>query len=117
MSTEAVTEVIADYDRAVAYAWDEMKRKVEAGDPLHKEEVEEKLSQEFVWPLLKRDLIEKLGRIRASSPSEAEEKLVQRVSRRLAVPLPVAQREIGRLVQQGMLKCEGGSKSFIWKWS
>jgi radical SAM superfamily enzyme YgiQ (UPF0313 family) len=117
MSTEAVTEIIANYDRAVAYAWDEMKRKVEAGDPLHKGAVEERLSQELVWPLLKGDVIEKLGRIKASHPSEAEEKLAQRVSQRLAVPLPLAQREMGRLIQQGMLKCEGGSKSFTWKWS
>ena len=117
MSTDAVREIIAEYDRAVAYAWDEMKRLVEAGDPLHKEEVEEKLSQEFVWRLLKGDVIEKLGRIKASHPGDAEEKLAQRVGQRLALPLPVAQREMGRLVQQGTVKCEAGSEGFIWKWS
>ena len=117
MSTEAVREIIADYDRAVAYAWEEMKCQVEAGDPVHKQEVEQKLSQEFVWRLLKDDVIEKLGRIKASHPSDAEEKLAQRVSQRLAVPLPVAQREMARLIRRGMLKCEGGSGGFTWKWS
>lgn len=114
MSPEKVMEVMAAYDEAVAYAWDEMKRQVEAGDPLYKEEVEGKFSQEFVWRLLKEDVIEKLGRIKASDANGEE--LAQRVSRRLAVPLPVAQREIGRLVEQGTLKRERASKGFIWKW-
>jgi len=114
MSRERVMEIMADYDRAVAYAWDEMKRQVEAGDPMYKEEVEEKLSQEFVWRLLKEDVIEKVGRIKDSDPSGEE--LAQRVSQRLSVPLDVAQREIGRLIEHGMLKWERAGEGFTWKW-
>ncbi|MCK4242741.1 MAG: radical SAM protein [Dehalococcoidia bacterium] len=115
MSPEKVMEIMATYDAAVAYAWDEMKRQVEAGDPLHKEEVEGKLSQEFVWRLLKGDVIEKLGRIKASDTSGEE--LAQRVSRKLDVPLAEAQREMVRLVEKGVLELERASEGFIWKWS
>ena len=115
MSPEKVMEIMATYDGAVAYAWDEMKRQVEAGDPLHKEEVEGKLSQEFVWRLLKGDVIEKLGRIKASDTSGEE--LAQRVSRKLDVPLAEAQREMVRLVEKGVLELERASEGFIWKWS
>ena len=115
MSPEKVMEIMAAYDGAVAYAWDEMKRQVEAGDPLHKEEVEGKLSQEFVWRLLKGDVIEKLGRIKASDTSGEE--LAQRVSRKLDVPLAEAQREMVRLVEKGVLELERASEGFIWKWS
>jgi len=114
MSPEKVMEIMAAYDGAVAYAWDEMKRQVEAGDPLHKEEVEGKLSQEFVWRLLKGDVIEKLGRIKASDTSGEE--LAQRVSRKLDVPLAEAQREMVRLVEKGVLELERASEGFIWKW-
>ncbi|MBE9501666.1 MAG: radical SAM protein, partial [Chloroflexi bacterium] len=115
MSPEKVMEIMAAYDGAVAYAWDEMKRQVEAGDPLHKEEVEGKFSQEFVWRLLKGDVIEKLGRIKASDTSGEE--LAQRVSRKLDVPLAEAQREMVRLVEKGVLELERASEGFIWKWS
>ncbi len=77
--------------------------------------MESKLSQEFVWRLLKGDVIEKLGRTKASDTSGEE--LAQRVSRKLDVPLAEAQREIGRLVELGVLKRERASNGFIWKWS
>jgi len=63
---------------------------------------------------LKGDVIEKLGRIKASDTSGEE--LAQRVSRKLDVPLAEAQREMVRLVEKGVLELERASEGFIWKW-
>ncbi|MFQ5925305.1 MAG: B12-binding domain-containing radical SAM protein [Dehalococcoidia bacterium] len=117
MSPEKVMEIMADYDRAVAYAWDEMKRKAEAGDRLCEEEMRKKASTEFVWRLLKGDVIEKLGWMKARDLGDPVEQLAQKISPRLSVPLDVAQREMGRLVQQGLLKRESMKGGFVWKWS
>ncbi|TET40650.1 MAG: radical SAM protein [Dehalococcoidia bacterium] len=117
MSPEKVMEIMADYDRAVAYAWDEIKCKAEAGDRLCEEKVREKASKEFVWRLLKGDVIEKLGHIKALDAGDPVEQLAQKISRRLSVPLDVAQREMERLVQKGLLKRESMKGGFVWKWS
>ena len=114
MSPEMVLEVIADYDQAVACAWEEIKRKAEAGDPLYEEEIRGKASHEFVWRLLKGDVIERLGRMKDGDDPVVQ--LAQRVSRRLDVPLDVAEQEMARLVQMGLLKRELTQGGFIWKW-
>jgi radical SAM superfamily enzyme YgiQ (UPF0313 family) len=117
MSPEMVLELMADYDQAVAYAWEEIKRRAEAGDRLCEEEVREKESREFVWRLLRGDVIERLGRIRAADGDDLVEGLARKVSQRLAAPLDVARREMGRLVEQGLLKWEWGGGGFLWRWS
>jgi len=117
MSAEAVKEIIANYDRAIACAWEEMKCLAAAGDPLHKEAVRKKLSQEFVWRLIREDAIEKLGQIKADDTQNPVEQLCLKVSQRLAVPLDVVQQEVARLVEQGLLKRESVNRGFVWKWS
>lgn len=117
MSAEAVTEIIANYDRAVACAWEEMKCLAEAGDPLQREAVGKKLSQGFVWRLIKDDVIERLGRIKADDAQKPVEQLSLKVAQRLAVPLDVAQQEMARLVGQGLIKSELVNGGFVWKWS
>lgn len=116
MSAEAVREIMADYDRAIACAWEEMKCLAVAGDPRYKGEVRKQLSQGFVWKLVTGDVIERLGRIRAHDAHDPVEQLAQRVSQRLAVPLDVAQHEVGRLVELGLIKSELVNGGFVWKW-
>ena len=115
MSPEKVLEHVADYDRAVAFVWEEIKRKAEEGDPLCKEEVRRKASTEFVWRLLKGDIIERLGRMKDGDDPVGQ--LAQQVSQRLDVPLDVAEEEMGRLVQMGLLKREVAKGGSIWTWS
>jgi len=117
MKPEMALEFIAAYDRAVAYALDDIKRRAEAGDPGCKEEVRQRASVNFVWKLLKGDVIEGLGRIKASDAHHPVEQLAQKVAQRLAVPLDAAQQEMERLVEQGLLKSEFVNGGFVWKWS
>jgi len=114
MKPEMAREFIANYDQAVACAWDEIQHKAEAGDLLCEEEVREKASHEFAWRLLKGDIIEGLGRMKDGDDPVAQ--LAQRVSRRLDVPLDMAEHEMGRLVQTGLLKRELARGGFVWKW-
>jgi len=116
MSAEAVKEIMADYDKAIACAWEEMKCLAVAGDPRHKEVVKKKQTQEFVWRLIKDDVIEKLGRIKAHDAQDPMAQLSLKISQRLAVPLDVAQQEVGRLVEQGLVKSELVNGGFVWKW-
>jgi radical SAM superfamily enzyme YgiQ (UPF0313 family) len=115
MSPKMVLEIMAEYDQAVAYAWGDIRRRAEAGDLLCEEEVRQKASMEFVWRLLKSDVIERLGRIR--DVGDPLQQLAQKVSQRLAVPLDVAQQEMGRLVGQGLLNSELVNGGFVWRWS
>jgi len=115
MSPQMVLEHIAEYDKAVACAWEDIERRAAAGDPLCEEEVREKVSIEFAWRLLKGDVIERLGRMKDGDDPVVQ--LAQRISRRLDVPLNVTEQEMGRLVQMGLLKRELAKGGFIWKWS
>lgn len=117
MKAEELWECKARYDGTVSSVWEEMKRLVEAGDPRYRQVLEDNFSTEFVWRLVKGDVIEKLRPIRASDPSHAEEELASRVSQRLDIPLNLARQEVGKLVQQGLLKHEQGKGGLIWKWS
>ena len=117
MSAEEIMGIKAKYDEAVASAWQGMRSQVEAGDPRYKREVEERASQEFVWRLLKGDVIERLGLIEALDPDDPVEQLAQRVSKRLAVPLDMAQEELESLVKRGLLRCESAKGGFVWGWS
>jgi len=116
MSAEAVREIMADYDKAIACAWEEMKCFAAAGDPVYKEEVRKQQSQEFAWRLIKDDVIEKLGRLRAHNAQDPVEQLSQKISQKLAVTLDVAQQEVGRLVEQGLIGSELVNGRFVWKW-
>ncbi|MBE0415363.1 MAG: radical SAM protein [Dehalococcoidia bacterium] len=115
MKPEMALKFIANYDRAVAYVMDDVKRRAEAGDAKCKEEMRQRAGVDFVWKLLKGDVIERVGRMK--NADDPVEQLAQKVSQRLAVPLDMAQEELGRLVQQGLLKLESVKAGFVWKWS
>ena len=117
MKPEMALRFIADYDQAVAFAWKEIKNRAEAGDAECGEEVRQNTVARFVWRLLKGDVIERLGRIRAHDAHDPVELLAQKVCQRLAVPMDVAQQQMGTLVAQGLLKSELVNGRFVWKWS
>jgi len=114
MSPQQVLQHMADYDRVIACVWQQIKDKAAEGDPVSVEEVRQKASIEFIWRLLKSDVIERLGRIKDSGDPVGQ--LAQRVSRKLDVPLDVAEREMERLVQMELLTRETANGGFIWKW-
>ncbi|GAG09182.1 unnamed protein product, partial [marine sediment metagenome] len=106
---------MADYDRIIAYVWQQIERKAAEGDPASAEVVRKKASTEFVWRLLKGDVIERLDHMKDGGDPVGQ--LAQRISRKLDVPLDVAEREMERLVQMGLLKRESAKGVSIWQWS
>lgn len=115
MSPEKVLEMAAEYDQAVAYALDDLERRASAGDPECKELMRNKLSTEFVWQLLKEDIVERLGRMKNGADPMGQ--LAQKVSRKMDVPLQVALQEMDRLVQRGLLHHQSAEGGLIWQWS
>jgi len=115
MSPQKVLEHMAYYDRIIACVWGETERKAEEGDPACVEVMRQQASIKFVWRLLNGDVIERLGWLKDGA--DPVRQLAQRVSRKMDVPLDVAEREMGRLVQMGLLTCELAKGGFIWKWS
>ena len=106
---------MSHFEEEAAKAWQEVEAKVKSGDPLFKERVDRSITQGFVWKLLKDDVIERVGH----SGGHLTE-LAQRVSRRLAIPLPLAEQELARQVREGNLACiaQGtGGGSPVWQWT
>jgi anaerobic magnesium-protoporphyrin IX monomethyl ester cyclase len=115
MSPQQVMEHMADYDRIIDYVWQQIERKAAEGDPVSAEEVRQKASKEFLWRLLKNDVIERLGQMKDGGNPMGQ--LAQRVSRKLDARLDVAEQETGRLVKMGLLKSESTNGGLIWQWS
>jgi len=90
----------------------------EAGDEACAQSLRVRQTSDFVWELLKGDLIESLGKTKGSTrPQEAEEKLVEVLSPKVGASPDVARREIGRLLQKGLLKSEPSDNGFTWRWA
>ncbi len=115
MSPQMVLEHMADYDQIITYVWQEIERKAAEGDPTCSEELRQKASKEFIWRLLKGDVIERLGQMKDGADPEGY--LAQKVSRKMGVPLDMAEQEMGRLVQMGLLKREPVNGRSLWLWS
>jgi radical SAM superfamily enzyme YgiQ (UPF0313 family) len=115
MSPQMVMEHMANYDRIITYVWQEIERKAAEGDPTCAEEMRQKASKEFIWRILKGDVIERLGRMKDGADPEGY--LAQRVSRKMGVPLDIAEQEMRRLVQTGLLKRESVNGRSSWLWS
>jgi radical SAM superfamily enzyme YgiQ (UPF0313 family) len=120
MSREMVKETMSIYDRGIEAAWDEIKRRAKDGDAESAEIMEGKQRNEFVWALLQRDIIEKLGTMTSVSTAnhcDAEIELARRVSRKLGVDIEVTQRRIGELIAGGVLRLESTGNSLRWQWT
>jgi hypothetical protein len=75
----------------------------------------QKASKEFIWRLLKGDVIERLGQMKDGADPEGH--LAQKVSRKMSVPLDITEQEMGRLVQMGLLRRESVNGRSSWFWS
>lgn len=120
MSREMAKDVIAVYDKAVESAWDNIRRRAREGDAQCAKLVEGQDRERFVWALLQKDLIERLGRVTPDttlSPFNAEAELANRVSRSLDVDIEPVRRWIGELVTRGVLRLEGTGNCPGWQWS
>jgi len=120
MSKEKVKEAISICDREMPDAWDRIKLQAKDGDAHCALMVEGKERETFVWTLLQRDVIERLGKMPAATalnPSNAEVELARRVSRKLGLEIEVVQRRLGELVAKGVLRLEPGGDGLRWRWS
>ncbi|MGB2800565.1 MAG: radical SAM protein [Dehalococcoidia bacterium] len=120
MSAEMMKETVAIYDQRVECAWEDTRRRAKAGEPECIAMLKGIEKQGFVWNLIKRDVIEGLGRVEAATaldPRGAEVELARRVSLRLGQPLEIAQQQVGRLVANGLLQLEPGCDGLKWRWS
>lgn len=120
MSMEMVSEAMAIYDENVEIARRDIKRRAEAGEPECIAMMMGEEKQEFVWNLIKRDVLEGLGKVAAAKALDsgsAEAELARRVSRKLGRPLEIVQQQVGGLVTNGLLQLESGSDGVKWRWS
>jgi len=120
MTVDMVKEIVGEYDVLMQGLHEDTKRRAEAGDAQCAEVVAEKEGREFVWGLLNGDVIEKLGPQSAAVAAHsdaAEAKLAQRVSRKLGIPIEVAQQRMRTLVADGSLRLEQRSDGARWRWS
>jgi anaerobic magnesium-protoporphyrin IX monomethyl ester cyclase len=113
-STDQMKRVMADYEEAIREAWQDIVSRAEGGDPLCKERMARSVSLDFVWKLLKSNSIERVGR---SDGHQSD--LAREISRRIDVPLDVAERETARLIAEGNLTCTQAEqqKHTAWRWA
>ncbi len=119
MSTEMVEEAMSVYNRGIEAAWDDIKRRAKDGDAQSAEIIEGKERNEFVWALLQRDIIEKLGGMASAAMNrgDAEAELARRVSEKLGIDIALGQRWIGELIAKGALQLESKGNGLRWEWT
>ena len=114
MSAEQVLEFAGEYDKAVEYAMDDIRRRAHEGEPACVELMRHKTSVEFTWKLLKSDVIERLGKMKNGVDPVSQ--LVQKVSTKMDAPLELIEHEMGRLVHTGFLKSQPTKGGLVWQW-
>jgi radical SAM superfamily enzyme YgiQ (UPF0313 family) len=119
MSTEMVEKAMSVYNRGIEAAWDDIKRRAKDGDAQSTEIIEGKERNEFVWALLQRDIIEKLGGMASAAMNrgDAEAELARRVSEKLGIDIALGQRWIGELIAKGALQLESKGNGLRWEWT
>ena len=117
MTREMAIEAMAYYDTLVEQAWEDIKQWAEEGNKECITRLKNKESTEFVWRLLQEDIV---GDGAAASvgtlPAAAEAELAGQLAGRLALPLETVQRQVGRLVQQGLIQPVSATEGFQWQW-
>ncbi len=117
MTREMAIEAMAYYDTLVEQAWADIKQWAEEGSKECIARLEQKASMEFVWKLLQEDIIADgavadVGTVTA----EAEAELVRQLSFKIALPLETVQRQVGRLVQGGLIQPVPVDGGYHWQW-
>lgn len=125
-SARDLNDVAERYNEDVAVYLEYQREAASAGKLNKKElaELQERDSRDFVWQLLKKDVIERLGRTELMDypprVNDCTQKLSRKIAKELAQPLDFVGRELGRLIRDGELVYElneqGGKHYLIWKW-
>ena len=119
MTREMAIEMMAYYDTLVEHAWVDIKQWAEDGDKECIARLEHKESTEFVWSLLQDDIIgdgANASVVANPIPAEAEAELVRQLAVRLALPLETVQKQVGRLMQEGLIQPVPVAEGFQWQW-
>ncbi len=106
--------ILADYERSISAAWEEIQSEASRGDPLCRQRVATTITQDFVWKLLKSNAIERLGRSN-HSPSE----MAKRISRMVDMPLDATEREMAKLLADGNIVPAETARGAgaTWRWA
>ncbi len=117
-TSPVVRQIVADYDHDIELAWGKIREMAGAGDEACARSLQVRQTGQFVWKLLRDDLIESLGSIRGTtSPREAAAKLVQSLSAKTGTPPDVTEHEVSRLLHKGLLKHTISNNSLTWQWA
>lgn len=117
-SLPAVREIASEYDKTIQEGWEKIRQLANAGDEPSAEAVRSHEARLFVWELLRNDTIEGPGKIRGvASPQEAEEKLIDRVCKKVEAPAQVVMRELHRLSETGLLSAQWSGDRCHWQWA
>lgn len=112
-----IREIVADYDQAIKGAWDKIKEWAESGDPVHVESWASKETGDFVWRLLKQDMIEVAGSANGhADPEEARNELVRRLTQKMRLPEPLVGQQIDRLIGKNLLELDTSNRTAAWHW-
>jgi anaerobic magnesium-protoporphyrin IX monomethyl ester cyclase len=115
MSPEQILKFNDEYDQAVKYAMDDIHKRAEQGDPDCIEHLHRKVSVDFIWKLLKFDIIEQTGH--SYNGSNALSDLAQRTSAKTGTPLNIAEQEIETLAHNGLIvQVKSGGRT-SWQWT
>jgi radical SAM superfamily enzyme YgiQ (UPF0313 family) len=115
VTAKMLTQVDAEYSQAVkCYSkyLEDLEREGKLGET-GLEELRRRRQLEIVGKLMQQDIIEGLGKVRASNDPINE--LAEEISKIIPYPPHHIQQVIGELVNKGVLKCDKGEAE--WKWA
>ncbi len=116
---KTVKNIVTDYDDAIKKAWGKIEEWADEGDPVSIESLRRRQSTDFVWKLLKGDLVECASRQMNGNGSlgPAREELVRILSEKTQLPLQLVQNEVLQLCDKGYLKTHEFKKRLGWHWA
>lgn len=119
MTREMAQEAINYYNDLLEDAWTEIKRGAAEGNQEWIARLEQKESIGFIWSLLQEDIFDDMctaSAVTGPNPAEAEAQLAHQIAGRLALPDDTVQRQVRRLVQEGLIHLVPESEGFRWQW-
>jgi anaerobic magnesium-protoporphyrin IX monomethyl ester cyclase len=115
MSPAQVMAYSDEYDLAISYAMDDIKKRAAQGDPECIGHMHRKVSVDFIWKVLKFDLIEQFGHTRNGANELSD--LAQRLSAKSGTPLDATKQELEVLVNKGLIKRKSSGNKSAWQWT
>ncbi|UCB43222.1 MAG: cobalamin-dependent protein [Dehalococcoidales bacterium] len=120
MSREMAQEAIDYYDELLEDAWAEIERGAEEGNQEWIARLKQKESIGFIWGLLQEDIFDDTcpaSAVNSAGSAEAEAELARRLADKLVMPDDVVQRQVRRLVQEGLIHLVPEAEGYRWRWS